>query len=72
MRETARTGVDSADSTRVSQCDTGNYTVQTVCRNLQTGQGYVVETSTVVSAPNVATATCNSGNVAESVQAVPR
>jgi hypothetical protein len=55
-----------------TQCDTGQYRARTTCRNLQTGQGYVVDASQVVTAPNEATATCNSGNVAEGVQAVPQ
>lgn len=54
-----------------TQCDTGNYTALTSCRNLQTGQTYVVGSSYTAGAPNVATATCSTGNVAESVQAVP-
>ncbi|EST37555.1 hypothetical protein N566_12435 [Streptomycetaceae bacterium MP113-05] len=54
------------------QCDTGSYRVKAQCRNLQTGVGYVVYGTQVVSAPNVATVLCYSGNVAESVQAVPQ
>ncbi|MDT0381725.1 hypothetical protein RM572_23470 [Streptomyces sp. DSM 42041] len=54
-----------------AQCDTGRYRAQAQCRNLQSGQGYVVTGSRVVSAPDVATVQCHSGNVAESVQAVP-
>ncbi|MFI1018354.1 hypothetical protein [Streptomyces sp. NPDC020965] len=52
------------------QCDTGSYTAKNVCRNLQTGKGYVVYGTEVVNAPGVATVTCNTGNVAESVHAV--
>ncbi|MGQ0838207.1 hypothetical protein [Actinokineospora sp.] len=52
------------------QCDTGRYKVKIVCRNLQTGQGYVVYGTQAVNAPNTATTTCYSGNVAESVHAV--
>jgi hypothetical protein len=54
-----------------AQCDTGVYTAQTTCRNLQTGEGYVVNSTNAAGAPDVAIATCNSGNVAETVQAIP-
>ncbi len=52
------------------QCDTGRYKVKIQCRNQQTGQAYVVTGSVAVNAPNTATTTCYSGNVAESVFAV--
>ena len=51
------------------QCDTGRYKVYIQCRNVQTGQGYIV-TGAAVDAPNTATTSCNSGNQAESVFAV--
>ncbi|MBQ1075831.1 hypothetical protein KBX06_22105 [Micromonospora sp. C31] len=54
------------------QCDTGSYKVKIQCRNLQTGVGYIVTGTQVVTAPNVATTTCYSGNVAETVFAVPQ
>ncbi|MEU4782867.1 hypothetical protein, partial [Micromonospora sp. NPDC023633] len=41
------------------------------CRNLQTGVTYVVYGAHTVSAPNIATTTCYSGNVAEVVVAAP-
>ncbi|MER7420735.1 hypothetical protein ABT346_28790 [Micromonospora peucetia] len=53
------------------QCDTGSYRVQIQCRNLQTGVTYVVYGPYAVSAPDIATTTCYSGNVAEAVVAVP-
>ena len=52
------------------QCDTGRYKVYIQCRNLQTGQGYVVNGATAVEAPNTATTTCYTGNRAEAVFAV--
>lgn len=48
------------------QCDTGRYKVHIQCRNLQSGQGYVV-TGAAVNAPDTSTTTCNSGHQAESV-----
>lgn len=54
-----------------AQCDTGQYTVKLVCRNEQSGVGYVRYGTTVVNAPNSTTALCDSGNTAETVQAVP-
>ncbi|MEH1017858.1 hypothetical protein V6U90_32950 [Micromonospora sp. CPCC 206060] len=54
------------------QCDTGSYRVRIQCRNLQTGVTYVVNGTQTVSAPNTATTTCYSGNVAEVVEAVPQ
>ncbi|MBW4721893.1 hypothetical protein [Saccharothrix obliqua] len=54
-----------------AQCDTGRYTVKIVCMNLQTGGTYVVH-GTEVQAPDVAAATCYSGNIADTVEAVPR
>jgi hypothetical protein len=53
-----------------AQCDSGNYMAQVLCRNLQTGQAYVLNSHTAA-APHVAAITCASGNTAESVQAVP-
>lgn len=53
-----------------AQCETGSYRAKINCRNLQTGGTYVVY-SNVVNAPYVATTTCYSGNVAETVEAVP-
>ncbi|WDZ86756.1 hypothetical protein [Micromonospora cathayae] len=52
------------------QCTAGRYRIKLVCRNLQTGVGYVTYGTTVVTAPNTATTTCNTGNTAESVHAV--
>ena len=52
------------------QCDTGRYRVKAQCRNEQSGEGYVVYGTQVVSAPAEATVTCNTGNVAETVAAV--
>lgn len=52
------------------QCDTGRYKVYIQCRNLQTGQGYIVTGASAVDAPNTTTTTCNLGNQAESVFAV--
>ncbi|WP_329171628.1 hypothetical protein [Streptomyces sp. NBC_01477] len=52
------------------QCDTGRYRAKAVCRNLQTGVGYVVYSTQVVSAPALTSVTCNTGNSAETVQAV--
>ncbi len=54
------------------QCDTGRYKADTFCHNMQTGEDYVVHGTQVVNAPDVATTTCNTGNVAQSVQAVPQ
>ncbi|SBT52648.1 hypothetical protein [Micromonospora auratinigra] len=54
------------------QCDTGRYQVKINCRNLQTGVAYVVYGGQVVTAPDTATTTCYSGNVAESVEALPQ
>ncbi len=54
------------------QCDTGRYKVKINCRNLQTGATYVVYGTQVVTAPGTATRTCYSGNVAESVEALPQ
>ena len=54
-----------------AQCDTGRYKVKINCRNLQTGYTYVVY-GTAVNAPYVSTTTCYSGNVAESVEAMPQ
>lgn len=52
------------------QCLTGTYKVKLVCANLQTGTDYVLYGSQVVTAPATTTATCNMGNVAQTVQAV--
>jgi hypothetical protein len=52
------------------QCDAGNYRVQIACHNMQTGQDYVVDGPQAV-APATATTTCYSGNVAQTVTAVP-
>jgi len=52
------------------QCTTGRYKAKLVCRNLQTGVGYVKYGTLVVNAPATTTATCNTGNVAEGVYAV--
>jgi hypothetical protein len=52
------------------QCDSGRYKVYIQCRNLQTGQGYVVSGATAVDAPATASTTCYLGNQAESVFAV--
>jgi hypothetical protein len=49
-----------------AQCDTGIYHAVISCQNLQTGQTYTVN-SPAVSAPEVATTTCYTGNVAQSV-----
>ena len=54
------------------QCDTGRYKIQVNCHNLQTGQLYTVYGAQVVDAPATVTTTCNQGNVAESVVAVPQ
>lgn len=51
------------------QCDTGRYRVHIQCRNLQTGQGYVVA-GAAADAPNTISTACNTGNQAESVFAV--
>jgi hypothetical protein len=51
------------------QCDTGSYQAQIYCHNLQTGQYYYIYGSSAT-APNIASGTCYSGNVAESVTAV--
>lgn len=53
------------------QCTTGRYKAKLVCRNQQTGVGYVRYGSQVVSAPNTAVALCDTGNTVESVHAVP-
>lgn len=45
------------------QCDTGSYRIRISCHNQQTGQDYYVYGSTTVTAPNVTTALCNTGNV---------
>ncbi|MEH1016280.1 hypothetical protein V6U90_24635 [Micromonospora sp. CPCC 206060] len=54
------------------RCSTGRYKVKIQCRNAQTGVGYVVYGTQAVYAPNTATTTCYSGNVAETVEAVPQ
>ncbi|SCL34491.1 hypothetical protein GA0074692_3845 [Micromonospora pallida] len=53
-----------------AQCDTGTYRVQIQCRNVQTGQRYVVY-GPVVTAPSISTTTCYRGNVADAVSGVP-
>lgn len=53
-----------------AQCDTGTYRVQIKCRNVQTGQRYVVY-GPAVAAPGTATTTCYQGNVADVVAGVP-
>lgn len=49
------------------QCTSGRYKVKLLCRNQQTGVGYVVDGSTAVSAPSTVSATCNTGNTVEGV-----
>lgn len=49
------------------QCDTGRYKVYIQCRNVQTGQGYIVTGGAAVDAPNTTSTSCNTGNRAESV-----
>lgn len=53
------------------QCDTGRYKVKINCRNQQTGYAYVVY-GTAVNAPYISTTTCYTGNVAETVEAMPQ
>ncbi|MFG3716045.1 hypothetical protein [Micromonospora sp. NPDC047730] len=53
-----------------AQCDTGRYRVQIQCRNVQTGQRYIVYGPTV-NAPSISTTTCYQGNVADVVSGVP-
>ncbi|MFG1954988.1 hypothetical protein [Micromonospora sp. NPDC048830] len=53
-----------------AQCDTGTYRVQINCRNVQTGQRYVVY-GPAVTAPSISTTTCYRGNVADAVTGVP-
>lgn len=53
-----------------AQCDSGRYAVRIQCRNVQTGQVYVVE-SYAVTAPATVSTYCYTGNTAETVQAVP-
>ncbi len=48
-------------------CQTGTYKAKLVCRNEQTGTAYALYGTQVVTAPATASATCNTGNVAESV-----
>ncbi|MEE4545094.1 hypothetical protein V2S66_24390 [Streptomyces sp. V4-01] len=52
------------------QCTTGRYKAKLVCRNNQTGTAYALYGTEVVNAPATASATCNTGNTAETVQAV--
>jgi hypothetical protein len=53
-----------------AQCDTGRYRVQIACHNNQTGANYTVY-GYGATAPNTDTTTCYSGNVAQTVTAVP-
>lgn len=52
------------------QCASGRYTIKLLCRNQQTGVGYVVYGGTAVNAPATASTTCNTGNTVEGVFAV--
>ena len=56
----------------LAQCDTGRYSVQIQCRNLQTGQVYAVLGTEVAAAPQQATAYCYNGNVVLSSVAYAR
>jgi|GEM_PF-2971821 len=53
-----------------AQCDTGRYQVQIACHNNQSGANYVVY-GYGATAPNLDTTTCYTGNVAQTVTAVP-
>lgn len=46
-------------------CDTGTYRAKLVCRNQQTGAAYVRSGTSVVTAPALTSAICDTGNVAE-------
>ncbi|WUH89621.1 hypothetical protein OG900_05305 [Streptomyces sp. NBC_00433] len=52
------------------QCTSGRYKAKLVCRNNQTGTAYALYGTQAVNAPATASATCNTGNTAETVQAV--
>jgi uncharacterized protein (UPF0179 family) len=53
-----------------AQCDTGRYKVKVVCLNEQTGVHYVLTGTQAVTAPAAVSLTCNTGNTAQTVQAV--
>jgi hypothetical protein len=68
--ETINDGTNYYNGRAKAQCDSGVYKAQVLCRNFQTGHGYIINTNTAA-ARDVATANCATGNVVESITAVP-
>jgi hypothetical protein len=68
--ETISDGTNYYNGRAKAQCDSGNYKAHVLCRNLQTGLGYIVE-SNAAAARDEVIATCATGNVVESIQVVP-
>ncbi|QKV73789.1 hypothetical protein [Amycolatopsis sp. Hca4] len=53
-----------------AQCDTGRYRAKVLCRNEQSGDYYILFGYQTVTAPAAVSLTCNTGNTAQTVQAV--